>query len=125
MSHRVIQVDSKVTSNAKADSLQKDIVNELDTQSYDLHDRQVNDGETIDGVATLAIKTNHNNSTEANGFYDFLWKWAQNNQATYNSDSSVDTDGLIQFRIQVHDCKHLEGLQEPCKIGNADSFDLK
>jgi hypothetical protein len=125
MSHRVIQVDSKVTSNAKADSLQKDIVNKLDSHSYDLHDRQVNDGETLEGVATLAIKTNHNNSTEANSFYDYLWKWAQNNQATYNSDSSVDTDGLIQFRIQVHDCKHLEGLQEPCKIGNADSFDLK
>jgi len=125
MSHRVIQVDSKVTSNAKADSLQKDIVNELDTQSYNLHDRQVNDGETLDGVATLAIKTDHNNSTEANGFYDYLWTWAQNNQAIYNDDGSVRDEGFEQFRIQIHDCKHLEGLQEPCEIGNADKFDLR
>jgi hypothetical protein len=125
MSHRVIQVDSKVSSAAKADSLQKEVQTELDNQGYDLNNHEVNDGENLEGEYTLAIKTDHNNSTEANKFYDYLYTWAQNNQAIYNDDGSVRDDGFEQFRIQVHDCKHLEGLDEPCSIGNADKFDLR
>jgi len=125
MSHRVIQVDSKVSSKTKADALQQEIKRKLDSESYGLHNREVNDGEDLEGNATLSVKTDHNNSTEANKFYNWLWTWAQNNQATYSSDGSVDTDGLTRFRIQVHDCKHLDGLQEPCEIGNADKYDLR
>jgi len=125
MSHRVIQVDSKVSSKKRADSLQQEVKRKLDSESYGLHNREVNDGEDLEGNATLSVKTDHNNSTEANKFYDWLWNWAQNNQATYNSDGSVSSDGLTRFRIQVHDCKHLDGLQEPCEIGNADKFDLR
>jgi hypothetical protein len=125
MSHRVIQVDSKVSSASKADSLQEEVQNELDNQGYDLNNREVNDGETLEGVATLAIKTQHNNSTEANNLYSYLWEWAQNNQVIYNDDGSVRNEGFERFRIQVHDCKHLNGLQERCEIGNADKFDLR
>jgi len=125
MSHRVIQVDSKVSSKTKADSLQQEVKRKLDSESYGLHNREVNDGVDLESVATLSVKTDHNNSTEANKFYDWLWNWAQNNQATYNSDGSVSSDGLTRFRIQVHDCKHLDGLQESCEIGNADKFDLR
>lgn len=125
MSHRVIQVDSKVTSTGKADSLQQEIKDELDKQGFDLHNREVNDGTTLNGVATLSVKTDHNNSTEANNFYDWLWSWAQNNQATYNTDGSVSEEGLESFRIQVHDCNHLDGLNEPCEIGNSNKFDLQ
>jgi len=125
MSHRVIQVDSKVSSKKRADALQQEVKRKLDSESYSLHNREVNDGEDLEGVATLSVKTDHNNDTEANSFYSWLWDWAQNNQASYSSDGSVDTDGLTRFRIQVHDCKHLEGLDEPCEIGNADKFDLR
>jgi len=125
MSHRVIQVDSKVSSKKRADSLQQEVKRKLDSESYGLHNREVNDGEDLEGNATLSVKTDHNNDTEANSFYSWLWTWAQNNQVTYNSDGSVSSDGLTRFRIQVHDCKHLDGLQEPCEIGNADKFDLR
>jgi len=125
MSHRVIQVDSKVSSKTKADSLQQEIKRKLDSESYGLHNREVNDGEDLEGNATLSVKTDHNNSTEANSFYSWLWTWAQNNQVTYSSDGSVSSNGLTRFRIQVHDCKHLDGLNEPCEIGNADKFDLR
>jgi hypothetical protein len=125
MSHRVIQVDSKVSSKKRADSLQQEVKRKLDSESYGLHNREVNDGEDLEGNATLSVKTDHNNSTEANSFYSWLWDWAQNNQASYNSDDSVESDGLTRFRIQVHDCKHLEGLDEPCEIGDADKFDLR
>jgi hypothetical protein len=125
MSHRVIQVDSKVSFQSQADSLQTDIKEKLDSKGFDLNNRDVNDGSDLDGNATLGVKTDHNNSTEANEFYSWLWDWAQNNQATFNSDGSIDTEGFTRFRIQVHDCKHLDGLEEPCEIGNADKFDLR
>ena len=125
MSHRVIQVDSKVSSSSQADSFQTDVQNKLDSKGYDLHTREVNDGEDLDGNSTLAVKTDHNNSTEANEFYNWLWNWAQTNQTTYNTDGSVETEGFERFRIQIHDCKHLQGLNEPCEIGNADKFDLR
>lgn len=125
MSHRVIQVDSKVTSKSQADSLQQEVINKLNSKSYDFHNREVNDGSDLEGNATLSVKTDHNNDTEANNFYDWLWNWAQTNQATYKTDGSVDTEGFQMLRIQVHDCKHLEGLQEPCEIGNANKFDLR
>jgi len=125
MSHRVIQVDSKVTSKSQADHLQQDVINKLDSKGYDLHTREVNDGSDLEGNATLSVKTDHNNSTEANNFYDWLWNWAQTNQATFNTDGSIDTEGFTRLRIQVHDCKHLNGLNEPCEIGNANKFDLR
>lgn len=125
MSHRVIQADSKVTSAAKADSLQTEIENKIADQNYDLNDKNVNDGENLDGEYTLAVTTDHNNNTEANKFYDLVWSWAQNNKAEYGSDGSVKTEGFEQFRIQIHDCKHLDGYSEPCEIGNADKFDLR
>jgi len=125
MSHRVIQVDSKVSSESQADHLQQDVKGKLDSKGYDLHNREVNDGSNLEGTATLSVKTDHNNDSEANNFYDWLWSWAQTNQATFEPDGSVDSEGFTRFRIQVHDCKHLEGLQEPCEIGNANKFDLR
>jgi len=125
MSHRVIQFDSKVSSKSKADSMQADIQNRLDNEQYDLHSREVNDGEDLDGNATLAVKTNHNDSSEANNFYDWLWSYAQNSQVEYDSDGNVTSEGFTRVRIQVHDCKHLQGLNETCEIGNADKFDLR
>lgn len=125
MSHRVIQLDSKVSSKGKADSIKQDVRDELDAQGYDLYTREVNDGSDLDGNATLAVKTDHNDSTEANEFFDWLWNYAQNAQATYNSDGTINTDGFEMCRVQVHDCKHLEGLNEPCEIGNAQKFDLR
>lgn len=125
MSHRVIQLDSKISSKGKADSIQQDVKDELNAQGYDIHTRTVNDGSDLEGNATLAVKTDHNNDVEANEFYDWLWNYAQNTQVTYNSDGSVKSDGFEMCRIQVHDCKHLEGLQEPCEIGNANKFDLR
>jgi len=112
MSHRVIQVDSKVSSKNQADHLQEDIENKLDFKGYDLHTREVNDGSDIEGNPTLAVKTDHNNDSQANEFYNWLWNWAQSNQATYNTDGSVDTQGFEMLRIQVHDCKHLESKTE-------------
>jgi len=124
MSHRVIQVDSKVSSKNTAADLQQRIKKKLDSESFDLNNREVNDG-FVRGTATLSVKTDHNNSTEANRFYDWVWMFAQDNQASFNTDGSVSSEGFTRFRVQVHDCKHLEGLSEPCEIGNADSFDLR
>lgn len=125
MSHRVIQADSKVSSKTKADSLKTEIKDKLGSEDFDLHNKEVNDGEDLDGNPTLAVKTDHNNDTEANNFFDWLWMYAQDHQVEYNDDDEVDKDGFTRFRIQVHDCKHLEGLQEPCEIGNAEKFDLR
>jgi len=124
MSHRVIQVDSKVSSKNTAAELQRRIKKKLDSESFDLNNREVNDG-FVRGTATLSVKTDHNNSTEANQFYDWLWMFAQDNQAVFNTDGSVSSQGFTRFRVQVHDCKHLEGLNQPCEVGNADSFDLR
>lgn len=112
MSHRVIQVDSKVSSESQADHLQKDVQSKLDSKGYDLHTREVNDGVDLKNQATLGIKTDHNNSTEANGFYSWLWNWAQTNQATFDTNGNIETEGFTRFRIQVHDCKHLTLLDE-------------
>jgi len=125
MSHRVIQFDSKVSSKAEAESLQQDIKSELDARNLDLHTREVNDGIDLEGNATLAVKTDHNDSTEANNFYDWLWNYAQNSQVQYDGEGNVTTKGFTRARIQVHDCKHIQGLQEPCEIGNADKYDLR
>jgi len=59
MSHRVLQFDSDVSSSSKADALQTKIKQELDTASYDLHERNVNDGSRKDGTDPLAGKTEH------------------------------------------------------------------
>jgi len=112
MSHRVIQVDSKVTSSGEADSLQTSVENQLNDKNYSLHTREVNDGSDLDDVATLAVKTDHDNDSEANEFYSWLWNFAQNNQAVFNDDGSVATDGFLTFRIKIHDCKHLESINE-------------
>jgi len=112
MSHRVIQVDSKVSNSEQADKLQTEITNKLDSKNYSLHRRQVNDGQDLDGTATLAVKTDHDKDSEANKFYNWLWNWAQTNQATFDTDGSVATQGFTRFRIQVHDCKHLETINE-------------
>jgi len=125
MSHRVLQFDSDVSSSSKADALQTKIKQELDTASYDLHERNVNDGSRIDGTATLAAKTDHDVDSEANKFFDWLWNFAQNNKASYNKDGTLSSEGFTRARIQVHDCQHLEGLQEPCKIGNAEKFEVQ
>jgi hypothetical protein len=125
MSHRVLQFDSDVSSSSKADALQTKIKQELDTALYDLHERNVNDGSRIDGTATLAVKTDHNVDSEANKFFDWLWNFAQNNKASYNKDGTLSSEGFTRVRVQVHDCQHLEGLNEPCKIGNAEKFEVQ
>ena len=125
MSHRIIQVDSKVSSKTRADSLKTKISDYLDAENYSLHSREVNDGENLDGDATLAVKTDHNDSSEANKFYDWLYNMAQNNRVEYDSENNKVTEGFTRFRIQIHDCKHIQGLNEPCEIGNADKFDLQ
>lgn len=104
--------------------MQQRIKKKLDSESFDLNNREVNDG-SVRGTATLSVKTDHNNSTEANRFYDWLWMFAQDNQAVLNKDGSVSSQGFTRFRVQVHDCKHLKGLDQPCEIGNANSFDLR
>lgn len=125
MSHRVIQADSVVSSESKAAALKTEIKSKLDQASYELNNREVNDGSNLQGEVTLAVKTQHSNSTESNDFYNWLWSFGQNNQASYNQDGEVTSDGFERFRIQVHDCKHLAGLEEPCEIGNADKYDLR
>jgi len=117
MSHRVVQFDSIVSDEQKADDLQSSVIAHLNSKSYDVHSRAVNDGQTMDGEDTLGVNIDFNVATEANTFYDWLWQLAQDNK-----DSS---SGFKQARIQVHDCKHLQGLQEPCEIGNANKFDLR
>jgi len=124
MSHRVIQADSKVSSAAEAENLQTEILNKIGNQNYDLHRKEVNDGENLEGEYTLAITTDHNNNTEANKFYDLLWSWAQNNKAEYDNEDNIKKEGFKYFRLQIHDCKHLDGFDEPCKIGNADKFEV-
>jgi len=107
MSHRVIQFDSKVVDFTTADAMQDDIKNELDNataienSSYDLHTREVNDGEDLDGNATLAIKTDHNDDTGANKFFDWIRNYVKSNSRNFDS-----------ARLRIHDCQHLESITQ-------------
>lgn len=108
MSHRVIQFDSIAVDESTADQLQTDIQEKLDKEAYNLHDRNVNDGSNLQGDATLAVKTDHDKDTEANSFFDWLKSWTKTHESVFES-----------ARLRIHDCQHLEGLEAPCKIGNA------
>lgn len=108
MSHRVVQFDSRVVDVATADNLQTEVISHLDSSNYDLKNREVNDGENLNGEVTLGIKTNHNNDSEANSFFDWIKNFVKNNQSSFDS-----------ARIRIHDCQHLEGLDSPCQVGNA------
>ena len=125
MSHTVIQVDSKVSSSEEASRLKNKIKDYLVDQGFNLHDNAVNDGSDMNGAITLRVKTDHNVTTEANMFFDWLWNMAQNNKAQYDSNDTITGEGFTHFRLEVHDCKHLEGLDEPCKIGNHKGFDVR
>lgn len=125
MSHTVIQMDSKVSSSTKASNLKTQIKDYLLDQGFDLHDNQVNDGSDLEDTPTLRVKTDHNNTTEANIFFDWLEQFSQDNKAEYDKDNNVEIEGFTRFRLTVHDCKHLAGLQEPCEIGNSTKYDLR
>jgi len=126
MSHRVIQFQAKVTSKSKAGSLKNEIESKLDSKGYDLYERSVVDGEDIDGNATLSVTTKHNVTEEANGFSTWLKSWMDTNQASFNSDGTVNTDGLMWARHKVHDCWHnVQDKQEPCEVQDYKSYDLR
>lgn len=125
MSHTVIQMDSVVSDSSTADQLQNDIRSKLDNKAYELHERQVNDGENLEGEATLRVKTEHDSASEANSFFDWLKSWSTTNQGEVDSEGNVSRNGLLRFRLNIHDCKHLQGLDEPCEIGNHFKYDVR
>lgn len=126
MSHRVIQFQAKVSSASKASSLKKEINSKLDSQGYDLFERSVADGQDVDGNATLSCTTEHNVTTEANSFSTWLKSWMDTNQASFNNDGTVNTDGLTWVRHKVHDCWHnVQDKQEPCVVQDYKDYDVR
>jgi len=126
MSHRVIQFQAKVTSASHADKLKKEIQSKLDSQGYDLFERSVVDGQDTQGNATVSCTTEHNLTDEANSFSTWLKSWMDTNQAGFNSDGSVSTEGLTWVRHKVHDCWHnVQDQQEPCMVQDYKTFDVR
>lgn len=126
MSHRVIQFQTKVTSQSQADSLKTELNNKLDQKNYDLVERDVADGQDIDGYTTLTVTTEHNLTTEGKDFGIWLKNWSDTNKAQYNQNGSVSTDGICWMRYKSHDCWHnVQGQQEPCEVQDYKTFDIR
>jgi len=125
MSHRVIQFQAKVTDSSKAGSLKNEIESKLDSKNYDLYERSVVDGQDMDGNATLSVTTKHNVTDEANSFSTWLKSWMDTNQASFNSDGTVNTGGLTWVRHKVHDCWHNVDKDEKCKVQDYKTYDIR
>ena len=126
MSHRVVQFQAKVTSQASTDSLKKDIDSKLDSEGFDLFERSVVDGQDPDGNVTLSVTTKHNVTEEANSFSTWLKSWMDTHQASFNSNGEVDTHGISWARNKVHDCWHnVQDQDEPCMVQDYKSFDVR
>jgi len=126
MSHRVIQFQAKVTSASKASSLKNDIESKLNNKNYDLYEQSLADGQDMNGNATLACTTKHNVTTEADQFSSWLKSWMDTNQASFNQDGTVNTEGIVWVRHKVHDCWHLiEDKQEPCEVQDYKNWDIR
>lgn len=126
MSHRVIQSQFKISSSSKASSLKNDVESKLSTKSYDLYEQSVVDGEDMDGNATLSVTTKHNVTEEANSFSSWLKSWMDTNQASFNQDKEISTEGIVWTRHKVHDCSHnLPDLDEPCEVQDYKNWDIR
>jgi hypothetical protein len=125
MSHRVIQFQAKVTSESKAGSLKNDIESKLNNKGYDLYEQSVADGQGMDGNATVACTTKHNLTSEADEFSSWLKSWMDTNQASFNQDGTVNTEGITWVRHKVHDCYHLVNKDEPCEVQDYKSWDIR
>lgn len=126
MSHRVIQSQFKITSSSKASSLKNDVESKLSNKSYDLYESSVVDGQDMDSNATLSVTTKHNVTEEANQFSSWLKSWMDTNQASYNQDGTISTEGIVWARHKVHDCWHsVNGEQEPCEAQDYKNWDIR
>lgn len=101
MSHTVIQVDSKVSSSTEASRLKNKIKDYLVDQGFDLHDNAVNDGSDMNGTITLRVMTDHNVTTQANIFFDWLKQFCKNNKSKFK-----------EARLRIHDCQHFASPSE-------------
>lgn len=127
MSHRVIQFQAKLTSKSKASELKKELEDKVGSEGYDLYEKaSIADGEDMEGNATLACTTKHNVTTEADDFSSWLKSWTDTNQASFNQDGTVSTEGITWVRHKVHDCWHLvQDKQEPCEVQDYKDWDIR
>lgn len=107
MAHRVVQLDSDVVDSTTADDMQTSINNHLNSSSYDIHKRAVNDGTNIEGGATLGVHVDFAIATDANSFFGWLKNYIQTNSGNFD-----------RARLRIHDCMHAADKDEQCKIGN-------
>ena len=108
MTHTVVRLNGTLNDSLKADELTTKISDELESRDYFTNDVAINDGENMDGEPTLRVNIDFVKASEANSFTSYLKKLVETETSVFES-ATVDN----------HDCKHLEGLNEPCEIGYA------
>lgn len=108
MSHTVVRLNGALQDSLKAEDLKTTIKDELDARGYNTNDVAVNDGENMDGQPTLRANIDFVKPSEANSFTSYLEKLVK-----------AHSDSFESATVDSHDCKHLEGLNEPCEIGYA------
>lgn len=110
--HRVVNMTS-IGNNADVISNHKSAISaKLDNYNQDnIHDRQINDGQNMEGKPTLGINIDFNSATDANNFHDWLRQYVTNNSSDF-----------VSARTRVHDCFHASGENLPCEIG--DTWEL-
>jgi len=126
MSHRVINLQAKVTSSSQASSLKNELNSKLDSKSYDLFERSVVDGQDPDGNPTLNCKTQHNVTEEGVNFSTWLQNWMDTNKASFNKDGTVRTHGFMWVELEIHDCYHsVDGVEQPCENQHYQKYDIR
>lgn len=115
MTHTVVRLQGeKISSELAANELKTDIENELENRGYDTRDVAINDGTNTEGDVTLRVNIDFVKPSEANSFYSYLKRFVEANEVVDDED-----EGFVEAHLDIHECMHLEGVDEPCSIGNS------